>query len=63
MDSKLNIKAKTGDIIYLTNESEAQTMEESPAYIYVIENIRASCRKIHEQRANRLYRQLGKREI
>lgn len=41
MDSKLNINTKTGDIIYLTNESEAQTMEESLlAYIYVIEYIR-----------------------
>jgi len=41
MDNKLNIDSKTGEIIYLTNESEAQTMEETLlAYIYVIDSIR-----------------------
>ena len=41
MDSKLNINSKTGEIVYLANESEAQTMEETLlAYIYVIDSIR-----------------------
>ncbi|MGI6536903.1 MAG: class II aldolase/adducin family protein [Caldicoprobacterales bacterium] len=40
MDNKLNINTETGEIIYLTNESEAQTMEETLlACIYVIDNI------------------------
>ena len=41
MDSKLNINSKTGEIVYLANESEAQTMEETLlAYIYVIDSIK-----------------------
>ncbi|HHY82572.1 MAG TPA: class II aldolase [Clostridiales bacterium] len=40
MDNKLNINSETGEIVYLTNESEAQTMEETLlAYVYVIDNI------------------------
>lgn len=37
MDNKLNINSQTGEIVYLTTESEAQTMEESMlAYVYII---------------------------
>jgi ribulose-5-phosphate 4-epimerase/fuculose-1-phosphate aldolase len=40
-DSKLNINSKTGEIVYHTNESEAQTMEETLlAYVYVIDKIK-----------------------
>ena len=40
MDNKLNINTETGEIVYLTNESEAQTMEETLlAYVYVIDHI------------------------
>ncbi len=40
MDNKLNINSQTGEIIYLTTESEAQTMEESMlAYVYIIDQI------------------------
>lgn len=43
MDKKLNINAKTGEIIYRTNFSEAQTMEETLlAYLYVISGVRNS---------------------
>lgn len=40
MDNKLNINSQTGEIIYLTTESEAQTMEESMlAYVYIIDQM------------------------
>lgn len=40
MGNKLNINSQTGEIIYLTNDSEAQVMEESLlAYVYVIDHI------------------------
>ncbi|HHU49597.1 MAG TPA: class II aldolase [Clostridiales bacterium] len=40
-DNKMNINPKTGEITYLANESEAQTIEETLlAYIYVIDNIK-----------------------
>jgi ribulose-5-phosphate 4-epimerase/fuculose-1-phosphate aldolase len=40
MDNKLNINSQTGEIIYLTNASEAQTMEESMlAYVYIIDQM------------------------
>ncbi len=39
-DNKLNINSKTGEIAYLTTESEAQTMEESMlAYVYIIDQM------------------------
>ena len=39
MENKININSKTGEITYKTNESEAQTMEESLlAYIYILES-------------------------
>ena len=42
-DKKLNINTKTGEIVYKTNHSEAQTMEETLlAYLYVIEGIKES---------------------
>jgi len=40
MDKKLNINSKTGEIIYKTNSSEAQTIEETLlAYLYVVNGI------------------------
>ena len=39
-NNKMNIDTKTGEILYKTNESEAQTMEEALlAYIYIIDHI------------------------
>ena len=43
MDKKLNINSNTGEIIYKTNFSEAQTIEETLlAYLYVINGIKNS---------------------
>lgn len=43
LDKKININTQTGEVVYKTNLSEAQTMEETLlAYIYVIEGIRKS---------------------
>lgn len=43
MDKKLNINSNTGEIIYKTNFSEAQTIEETLlAYLYVVNGIRKS---------------------
>lgn len=43
MNKKLNINSKTGEIIYKTNFSEAQTVEETLlAYLYVVEGIKKS---------------------
>jgi len=43
MNRKLNINSKTGEIIYKTNSSEAQTIEETLlAYLYVVNGIRKS---------------------
>lgn len=43
MDKKLNINSKTGEIIYKTNSSEAQTIEETLlAYLYVVNGIKKS---------------------
>jgi rhamnose utilization protein RhaD (predicted bifunctional aldolase and dehydrogenase) len=41
MNGKMNIDTKTGEIIYKSTESEAQTMEEALlAYVYIIESIK-----------------------
>lgn len=43
MDKKLNINSKTGEIVYKTNFSEAQTIEETLlAYLYVVDGIKKS---------------------
>ncbi len=43
MDKKLNINSKTGEIVYKTNSSEAQTIEETLlAYLYVVDGIKKS---------------------
>ena len=43
MNKKLNINSKTGEIIYKTNFSEAQTIEETLlAYLYVVNGIKKS---------------------
>lgn len=43
MDKKLNINSKTGVIVYKTNFSEAQTIEETLlAYLYVLNGIKKS---------------------
>jgi Uncharacterized conserved protein len=43
MDKKMIINSKTGEIVYKTNYSEAQTMEETLlAYLYVVDGIKKS---------------------